>query len=192
MRIGLYIGSFNPFHNGHLKVVNFLITKDYVDKIIIIPTDSYWDKVISVSRKIRFEMLSKIKTSLIDVSYDLGEAEYTYEIINNARKKYLNADLYLIISADNLPNFHKWKNVSQILKNKVIVLQRDNIDMESVISKSLDRSKFILVNDFKNIPISSTYIRSLTDKKLLYKYLPIEIYNYIIDNKLYGFERWVK
>ena len=44
MRIGVYVGSFDPVHNGHEKIVNHLLNKNYLDKIIIIPTGNYWDK----------------------------------------------------------------------------------------------------------------------------------------------------
>ena len=44
MKIGVYVGSFNPVHKGHIKIVNHLIKNKYVDKVLVIPTGNYWDK----------------------------------------------------------------------------------------------------------------------------------------------------
>ena len=44
MKLGLYVGSFNPVHNGHLKVINYLLDNNIVDKVIVLPTPNYWDK----------------------------------------------------------------------------------------------------------------------------------------------------
>ena len=57
MRLGIYIGSFNPPHLGHKKVIDFLLEEDYVDKIIIVPTQNYWNKNNLIDIKDRINML---------------------------------------------------------------------------------------------------------------------------------------
>ena len=44
MKLGVYVGSFNPVHKGHIKIINHLLDNNYVDKILVIPTGNYWDK----------------------------------------------------------------------------------------------------------------------------------------------------
>ena len=57
MKLGIYIGSFNPVHNGHINLVEFLINNNYVDEVLIVPTGNYWDKQNLIDLKQRIEML---------------------------------------------------------------------------------------------------------------------------------------
>ena len=57
MKLGIYIGSFNPPHKGHIKVINYLLDNDYVDKILVVPTGNYWDKQDLVDIRDRIKML---------------------------------------------------------------------------------------------------------------------------------------
>ena len=63
MKIGIYVGSFNPPHKGHIKIVNHLIN-NYLDKVIIIPTGNYWDKLDLVSINDRINMIKNKKENL--------------------------------------------------------------------------------------------------------------------------------
>ena len=57
MRIGVFVGSFNPVHEGHIKVANYLLENDYVDKVLILPTPNYWDKQDLIPVRHRYKML---------------------------------------------------------------------------------------------------------------------------------------
>ena len=61
MKTGVYVGSFNPPHLGHLHVINFLIDQKYVDKVIVIPTGNYWHKNNIIDIKHRINMLKFYK-----------------------------------------------------------------------------------------------------------------------------------
>jgi len=63
MRVGVYVGSFNPPHNGHESIVNFLISHNYVDKVLVIPTGNYWDKQNIVSLEDRVNMLKYLESN---------------------------------------------------------------------------------------------------------------------------------
>ena len=186
MRIGVYVGSFDPFHKGHEGIVNHLLSKDYVDKIIIIPTLDYWDKKINSSLKDRINMVKLIENDKIEVNTELNTYELTYEILEELRHIY--NDLYLIIGADSLIDFDKWDEINTILKNNILVIPRNNIDMYKYINKFKEKDKFIVVNDWKNIEISSTMIRNkLKNKDFndLDKNLDKRVLEYIKNNKLY-------
>ena len=86
------------------------------------------------------------------------------------------------MGADNIVNFDKWKNIDSILKNKVIVLNRNDINIEEYISE-FNKDKFIIINDFKPINISSTKIRNNYKKNR--EYLDKMVYNYIDEFNLY-------
>lgn len=183
MRIGVFVGSFDPIHVGHIKVMDYLIEKNYLDKIIILPTLDYWDKIHLTDVNIRSNMLKLIRRDYLIVDNENNKYRYTYEILNVLSKKYKNDELFLIISADNIVSFDKWKNVDEILeKNKVIVLNRNNIDINSYVIKFKYKDKFIVIQDYPFINISSTELRNKLDRK----YLTEDIYRYILDNHLYN------
>ena len=182
MKIGVYVGSFNPPHLGHEKVINTLIDKKIVDKIIIVPTLSYWDKTVDTKIEDRINMLKFIENSNIVVNTTLNDKEYTYQVLDELSKKYNN--LYLIIGADNIINFDKWKNVDKILNYKVIVVKRNNINVNKYLKK-FDKTKFIIV-DSLSLNISSTLIREKIKKgELLIDMVNNKVIDYIKKNKLY-------
>ena len=61
MRIGVYVGSFDPFHKGHEDITNYILNNNYVDKVIIIPTLSYWDKSIKTTLEDRIKMIKLLE-----------------------------------------------------------------------------------------------------------------------------------
>lgn len=175
MKIGVYVGSFNPVHKGHINVANYLLENDFVDKVLMIPTVEYWNKKNLASIQDRINMLKFYEKDdlIIDTSHNY---QYTYQIMRALQKEY--DDLYLIIGSDNLINLDKWKNIGEILKNKIIVVNRGKID-KSIIEK-LGKLNFIVIENFRDTA-SSTQVRNGKIKLLDQK-----IYEYIKHNKLYG------
>ena len=180
MKLGVYIGSFNPVHNGHIKLVNFLLDNNYLDKVLIVATQSYWDKNNLVDIKIRIEMLKFFQNENIIIDETHNDYPYTYELMNALSNEYKNDELYLIMGADNIINFDKWMNYEELLNYKIIVMNRNNIDINSYIKK-YNTSNFIVVNDYEFINVSSTEIRS----DLNNKYLDKKVLEYIKKNNLY-------
>lgn len=183
MKIGVYVGSFNPVHIGHIKIVNELINKKILDRIIIIPTQNYWDKQNLIPLNHRVNMLRLIENENIEINDKYSNFEYTYQIMNELKNKYLNDELYLIIGADLLPEFHLWKNAIELLENKILVINRDNINVNDYINNFKNKNNFTVVNDIEQIDISSTRIRKNINNAS--GYLDNKIYKYIKDNKIY-------
>ena len=183
MKLGIYVGSFNPVHIGHKYIMNHLLNNKYLDKIIVIPTGNYWDKNNLIDIKHRINMLKFYESDKITINDTLNNLEFTYEILEQLKQEYKNCELYLIIGADNILKFHLWKNVKDILKNKVIVLNRNDINVSVYINKFKEKDNFILINDFKRIDISSTDIRNNIENNK--DKLDKEVYKYIINNKLF-------
>ena len=183
MKIGVYVGSFNPVHIGHKKIIDHLIDNNYLDKVIIIPTEGYWDKTNLIDVKHRINMLKFYESKNILINDHLNKFQYTYQILNALKKANPSDELYLIIGADNVPKFHLWKNVEEILNNKVLVLNRDDIEINNYIDKFQQKENFVIIEDFKPISISSTQIRNNVDD--MSKYLDKQIYEYIKRNGLY-------
>ena len=108
MKIGVYVGSFNPPHKGHIKIVKHLLNKKIVDKILIIPTNNYWNKTNIIDLNHRINMLNFFKTDNIIINNTLNNLEYTYQVFRELKKD--NNDYSLILGADNIVSFAKWKN----------------------------------------------------------------------------------
>lgn len=192
MKIGVYVGSFNPIHKGHIKVVNFLIENQYVDKVILIPTGNYWNKQDLIDMNHRINMAKVYENENIIVDETLNHLPYTYQVLNELNKLFPNEELNLIIGADNLEKFHLWKNIEEILKNKVLVIPRYNINKEKYINNFIEKDQFIVTKDFPQEDISSTMIRenilnNNLDNVLLY--IDKEVLDYIIENNLYNNEK---
>lgn len=184
MKIGIYVGSFNPVHLGHTNLINYLISNKYLDKIFIIPTKGYWDKTNLIDLKHRINMLKYIENGCIYVDDNNNNLDYTYQILNEYNKVYKKEDIYLIIGADNIINFNKWKNIEEILTYNIIVLNRNNINILKYIKKfCYDLNKFNVLDNYPYLDISSSMIREDIDK---YKaYLDSKVYKYIKKNNLY-------
>ena len=164
MRLGVYVGSFNPVHIGHIDVANYLINNNYIDKVLIIPTLEYWDKQNLAPLNDRINMLKLLETDLINIDNKHNSYNYTCDLMK-ALSNELDDELYLIIGADNIINFDKWKNYKDLLKYKIIVMKRGNIDSNGYIEK-FNTNNFIVVDDYEYIDISSTDIRNGNNKYL--------------------------
>lgn len=186
MKIGIYVGSFNPPHKGHIKIANHLIS-NYLDKIIIIPTGNYWNKFDLIDIQDRINMLKLYKNEKIIIDEKNNNIEYTYQILNILSNEYKEDELYLVLGADNIINFDKWKNYKEILKYNLIILNRANINIIKYLNNFNKKDKYIIVNDLPNIDISSTMIRNKIKNKEddLLKYLDSDVYEYIKLKKIY-------
>ncbi|MBR4262051.1 MAG: nicotinate (nicotinamide) nucleotide adenylyltransferase [Bacilli bacterium] len=179
MKLGIYIGSFNPPHIGHLDVVKYLLNNKYIDKVLIVPTSNYWNKNNLIDINDRINMLKTFENDKIKVDTIHNNYPYTYELMR-ALKHELDDELYLILGADNIIDFDKWKEYKELLQYKIIVVNRNNIDIKKYIKK-YNSNNFIIVNDYNNLNVSSTLIRNNISKK----YLTKEVFNYIKNNHLY-------
>ena len=182
MRIGIFVGSFNPVHEGHIHVANYLLNNNYVDKMLIIPTMPYWDKKDFASLEDRINMLKYYENEDIIIDSTHNSYPYTYMLMEELLKEYPNDELYLIIGADNILEFKKWRNYQELLKNKIIVINRNNIDINHYINEYEEKDNFIVINDFDYIDVSSTRIKNDLDDEYLH---PL-VYQYIKEHNLYG------
>lgn len=185
MRIGVYVGSFNPIHKGHKHVVEFLLSNNYVDKMIVVPTIEYWDKQKLLDLEKREEMINLSFEGKVIVK-SFPSLQYTYQIMKQIQLEFPNDELYLVIGADNLNDLDKWKNVNELSNYYIIVINRGN-EFASV-DKFKFKDRFVLLKDFPFLDISSTQIRKLIRCKEYDKvkeFVDNNVVQYIRDNNLY-------
>ena len=178
MRLGIYVGSFNPPHEGHHKVMKYLLDENLVDQVLLLPTPNYWDKNDLVDVKERIEMLKVYEEENVKVDTTHNQYPYTYEVLRSLKEDYKNDEFYLVIGSDNLEKLHEWKNIDEILQNKVIVLKREKI-IKNKLLQEYDK-QFIYCEDFEYIDVSSTDIRR-GEKNHIHP----EIKKYIEEHHLY-------
>lgn len=179
MKLGVFIGSFNPVHDGHIKMVNYLLDKGIVDRVLIVPTTDYWDKTNLVDLKDRINMLKFFESELVIIDEKHNTIPYTCDLMRELSKEY-DDELYLIIGADNVINFDKWKNYEELLQYKIIVMNRNNLNIDEYITK-YNTSNFIVLSDYPFINVSSTEIRNNLDNE----HIDERVLKFILDNNLY-------
>ncbi|MDU2202083.1 MAG: nicotinate (nicotinamide) nucleotide adenylyltransferase [Anaerococcus hydrogenalis] len=181
MKIGLFGGTFDPIHIGHLIVMENVINTMNLDKIYILPNSNPPHKVQNKKTdiNIRIKMVRKAisdnhKIEIDDYDYRNNSIHYTYQTIDYFKKTYPDDKFYFIIGEDSFLDIKKRKNYEQILKENLIVFKRyseKNSSLLSEINKIKKYNKNIYLIDNIALDISSTLIRSLVKDKKSIKYL---------------------
>jgi len=185
MKIGLFFGSFNPVHNGHLAIAEYVAQQKRFDQIwlVVSPNNPLKDKNDLLPENERFSMVKlAIKNYpylfACDVEFSLPKPSYTINTLHFLENQYPNYEFSLILGNDNMVNFHHWKNYEEILERFTIyVYPRDN----EVFEKKAD--PHIVYLDAPLLPVSATEIRNLLKQgKSAADYLPKEVERYLTNN----------
>lgn len=188
-KIGLFFGSFNPIHIGHLIIANFIVENTSLDQIwfVVSPLNPLKKAQDLLDNKIRLKLVSLAieknnKFIACDVEFKLPQPSYTINTLNLLTKKYQDKEFTLIIGEDNLECFEKWKDYQDILdKYSIYVYPRQNI----FATKYLDHKNVTRIKA-PQIEISSTQIREniKTNKSICYL-LPEKVREEIEKNNYY-------
>lgn len=192
MRIGILGGSFNPPHKMHLNMGIELLNKNYVDKIIYVPTGSkykYKNNLVADHHRFKMlEMMIKVNDKLDVSDYELkDEVVYTCDTLKYFQENYPNDEIYFVCGADNLSYVDEWKNGIYLLENyKFLVIKRYTDDIEEILKRFSKYKDNIIVSDVEPDSLSSTEIRNkIKSGEGVFELLDKEVYEYILDNKLY-------
>ncbi|KAF0151444.1 MAG: nicotinate (nicotinamide) nucleotide adenylyltransferase [Ignavibacteria bacterium] len=189
MAIGLYGGTFDPIHFGHLITTQFVLEQRNLDKIIFMPShisplkqDSTPIQDIHRLEMVRLATESNSNFFVSDYEIAKGNISYTYETLCELKKSYDAVEL--IIGLDNLLVFEKWFYPNKIFDMaKVVVMKRFTENIDTATNIYFDKAIFI---DTPYIEISSTEIRERIKNDLTIDYLvPQKVKEYIFNNRLY-------
>ena len=167
IKIGIFGGTFDPPHKGHLYISKIALKKLKLNKLIWVVTKKNPLKqkpYLSTKARINLskEMTKKEKKIFVRYFDDKIKSINTFDLLNFIKKKNQNAKLFFLIGADNLAKFHKWNNWKKIPKlAKIIIFPRQNCSIKSfnpIVSKKLNKKDFIYIKS-KKINISSSLIR---------------------------------
>ena len=167
IKIGIFGGTFDPPHKGHLYISKIALKKLKLNKLIwIVTKKNPLKRKPYLSTKVRISLSKEItkKEKKIFVRYfeDKIKSINTFNLLNYIKKKNQKTKLFFLIGADNLAKFHKWNNWKKIPKlAKIVIFPRQNYSIKSlslIASKKLNRKDLIYINS-KKINISSSLIR---------------------------------
>jgi len=187
--IGLYFGSFNPIHNGHIAIANYLLETGKVDEVwfVVSPQSPFKQENSLLDDDHRYEMVllaieNNKRLRACNIEFSLPKPSYTINTLKELHKKYPTKNFALIMGADNLESFHKWKNFEEIIDNHCIyVYPRSNVD-EGNVSKHPSVCRI----DAPLLDISSTTIREfIRSGKDVGQFLQVEVLKYINNNGFY-------
>lgn len=189
MHVGLFFGSFNPIHVGHMALANYMVEFTDMEQVwfVISPHNPLKEKASLLNQNQRLYMVNvaieddaRFKSSTIE--FDLPQPSYTINTLVHLKEKYPQHTFSLIIGQDNLESFHKWKNYEEILKKyKLYVYPRPGAK-----SSELEQHPNVVLTQAPFIDISSTFIRdAIKKKKDVRHYLPEKAWQYIDEMNLY-------
>ncbi|MXN92727.1 nicotinate-nucleotide adenylyltransferase [Flavobacterium sp. Sd200] len=191
MKIGLYFGTFNPIHTGHLIIANHMAEYSGLDQVwlVVTPHNPLKKKSTLLDDHQRLQMVflatedyPKLKPS--DVEFRLPQPNYTINTLAHLQEKFPTHKFSLIMGEDNLNSLHKWKNYEVILQNHdIYVYPRINTE---VINEEVSANASIHLINAPVIEISSTFIRdSIKEGKNVRPLLPEKVWQYTEHNLFY-------
>ena len=186
MKIGILPGSFNPVHNGHLAIANYLAEYEGFDQIwfLITPQNPLKRKNELMDQELRLDLLERSvedydKFIISTIEWNMPQPSYTINTLQKLRVMYPNDTFELIIGSDNWATFHRWKDYQLILKNfKVLIYPRRGSDRIQ-----LHHPNVRLCKSAPKIEISSTFIReSIAKGKDVRFYMPAGLYEKVVNS----------
>lgn len=189
MKTGLFFGSFNPIHIGHLIIANFMVTQTDLKKVcfVVSPQNPLKEKN-TLARDydrlhlVRLAIQDNPKLEVSDIEFSLPKPSYTIDTLMYLREKHPKKEFVLIMGGDNLATLQKWKNYAQILANyDIYVYKRPAYDVGELATHP--RIHFF---DAPMMDISATYIRNCIKNNQSIQYLvPNIVFDYLETSTLY-------
>jgi nicotinate-nucleotide adenylyltransferase len=189
MKVGLYFGSFNPVHIGHLAIANYVVEFTDIDRLwfVLSPHNPLKKKATLLVDSVRYDLLKlaigrEEQFEICDIEFHLPKPSYTIDTLTYLKERNPGYKFVLIMGSDVLPTFHKWKNYKEIIEN----YQRYIYPRTGYENINTGQHQNIKIINAPLIEISSSFIRkALKQGKNMKYFLPEEVYKYILKKHLY-------
>jgi nicotinate-nucleotide adenylyltransferase len=188
MKIGLYFGSFNPIHVGHLVIANHILNESDLDKIwfIVSPLNPFKESAGLLNEYDRLHLVQKaieadLRLRASDIEFALPKPSYTVHTLAYLGDKYPDHQFSIIMGSDGFQNLDKWKNPETIVGNyQIIIYRRPGFEIDNKLNANIQ------VMNAPLLEISSTHIRNLIKGGKSIKYLvPASVEDEILASGLY-------
>ena len=202
MKVGIFGGSFDPIHNGHINLARYVLDHTDIDEVwlMVSPLNPLKPQGYVATDEQRLEMARLAVKDIpglevSDFEFTLPIPSYTYNTLKKIKEAYPEIDFRLIIGGDNWASFEKWKNPQAIIDEfGLIVYPRPGEEISTLSNSKLiiNNSSLIILKNAPLMPVSSTDIRQLLShkrdlvngrKEVLT--LPASVLSYILSNKIY-------
>jgi nicotinate-nucleotide adenylyltransferase len=188
-KTGLFFGSFNPIHIGHMIIANYMLNFTDLDDVwmVISPHNPLKDKKSLLADHHRYAMVQiavednpGIRAS--NIEFKLPKPSYTIDTLVRLEEKYPETRFVLIAGSDIFPTFHKWKNYEILLKHyQIYVYKRPGYD-----AGPYEGLPHITLFDAPLMQISSSFIRkAIAEGRDIRYFVPEKVYEYIMEMHFY-------
>lgn len=188
-KIGLFFGSFNPVHTGHMVIANYMVSQTILDEVwLVVSPQNPFKKRSNLADQ--YARLHLVKLAIgdtpglraSDVEFKLPKPSYTIDTLAHLRDQYPQHKFSLIMGGDNLPTLPKWKNYELILRDfQIYVYQRPGIELGE-----LAEHPSVHLQDAPLMQLSATYIRKAIKAGKSIRYLvPDDVETELMQSALY-------
>jgi len=188
-KTGLFFGSFNPIHSGHLMIASYMVEYTDLDQVwfVVSPHNPLKEKSTLLADNHRLFMVNlaiendpRFRSS--NIEFKLPKPSYTIDTLTYLGEKYPAKEFVLIAGSDIFPTFHRWKNFEEILKQyRFYIYPRP----ETAKSK-YDGYPAITFVDSPLISISSSFIRQgIKEGRNMQHFVPDKVWKYILEMNFY-------
>lgn len=173
MNIGLFFGSFNPIHHGHLIIANHIAQTTDLQEVwfVVSPQNPFKKEGGLLNENHRYHLVQlaiegekKLKAS--NIEFKLPKPSYTINTLTYLQEKYPTHNFSIIMGSDGFQNLDKWKNAAVIIQNyPIIIYKRTGFEISNTINASIS------IADAPLLEISATHIRYILKNKRSIRYL---------------------
>jgi nicotinate-nucleotide adenylyltransferase len=181
--IGLYFGSFNPVHIGHMAIANYMVEFTELDEFwfVVTPQNPHKEKKNLLNDYDRLELVQRAvegdhRLQVSDIEFFLPKPSYTIDTLVYLKERNPNMQFRILMGSDNLKNFHNWKNYEAIVENfGVMVYPRPGFSEATQPHKNI-----VIAEQAPMMEISSSFIRkAIKNGKDVRHFLPPKTWEYI-------------